>query len=74
MFVFCMNRFIILGLVGLLLVGFVSSYICIQPATDNPEVIEFKTNINKLALEQDRDWGLTEEGLRIKLKYFGPCR
>jgi len=69
-----MNKLVILAVMGLFLIGFVSSYICISPATDNQEVQEFKMNINQLAIQQDIDEGLTEEGLRIKLKYFSPCR
>lgn len=69
-----MNKFIILGILGLFLIGFVSSYICIKPATDNQEVIDFKMKINELALKQEIENNhLTKEGLRIKLKYFSPC-
>jgi len=69
-----MNKFMILAIIGFFLIGFTSSYICMNPATDNEEVLNFKTNINKLAILKDIDDGLTEEGLRIKLKYFSPCR
>ena len=70
-----MNKFLILGIMGLLLISFVSSYICIYPATDNEGVKDFKMNINEIALRQDiEDDKLTPEGLRIKLKYFGPCK
>lgn len=69
------SKLLIFGFMGLLLVGCVSGYICIDTSNDNNEVIEFKNKINLLALEQDIDEnGLTEEALRVKLKYFGPCR
>ena len=68
-----MNKLIIFGAIALLLVGFVSSYICIYPATDNYAVQDFKIKINQLAIQEDIDYGLTEGGLRIKLKYFSPC-
>jgi len=68
-----MNKIILIVLVGLLLIGFVSSYICIQPQ-DSLSVKEFKSSINLLALQEDINKGITEEGLNLKLKYFGSCR
>jgi hypothetical protein len=67
-----MNKLLILGILGILLIGFVSSYVCVYQH-DSPEVQNFKMRINNIALEQDFENGLTEEGLRIKLKYFSPC-
>jgi len=68
-----MNKYLLLGLIGFFLIGFVSSYICVNPQEDNEAVQEFKMDINKLAIQEDIKSGLTPEGLRIKLKYFGPC-
>lgn len=69
-----MNKIIVLGIIGLFLISFVSGYICIDKE-DNKAVQEFKTRLNYQALLDDiEDNDLTEEGLRIKLKYFGPCR
>ena len=59
-------------LVGLLLVSFVSAYICIQPE-DNESVKELKGNMNLKALENDIEKGITPEGFRLKLKYFFKC-
>lgn len=56
-------------LIGLLIAGTVTAYYHINE-DDNPAVKEFKSNTNRLALQNDIDNGLTEEGLRIKLKYF----
>jgi len=70
-----MNKLIILGVIGLLFISFASAYICIYPETDNAEVQKFKMKINELAVNQDiQENNLTEEQLKIKLKYFGPCR
>lgn len=69
-----MNNFVVLGVLACFLIGFTSAYICIDPMTDNEEVQEFKMNMNRLALQEDFNNGLTEEGLRLKLKYFSPCR
>ena len=69
-----MNKLIIVGVLGLLLVGFASSYICIYPDSDNVSVQEFKININRIAIQEDINKGITEEGLKLKLKYFNPCR
>ena len=69
-----MNKIFVIGLLGLLLVGCVSAYICIYPEEDNQGVIDFKSKINYLSLKEDIDDNhLTEEGLIIKLKYFSPC-
>ncbi len=69
-----MNKMFIVGVLGLLLVGFASSYICIYPDSDNVSVQEFKININRIAIQEDINKGITEEGLKLKLKYFNPCR
>ena len=69
-----MNKLLIIGVLGLMLISCVSAYICIHPQEDNPAVQDFKSYINYLSLKQDiEDNHLTEEGLRLKLKYFGPC-
>ena len=71
-----MNKLIILGTLGLLLVScvsLVSSYICVYPTTDNEAVQSFKTKINQLALQQDLDRGTSEEAILLKIKYFNPC-
>lgn len=71
---FCMYKLLVIGVLGLFLVGIGSSYICIYPETDNQQVQDFKMKINQLAVQEDIDNGITEEGFNIKLKYFSPCR
>lgn len=58
----------------ILLVSFTSAWICINPQEDNIEVQTFKQNLNKLALEQEIENGLTPNQLYLKLKYFSPCK
>lgn len=74
MYIFNMDKIIVLGVMAIFLIGFASSYICIDNSVDNEDVKDFKININNLALQEDFHNGLTKEGLRLKLKYFGPCR
>ena len=68
-----MNKFLIILMLGLLLVGSVSAYYCIQEE-DNDAVKEFKSKVNILALEQDiENHNITPEAFKLKLKYFGGC-
>lgn len=64
---------LVIGILGLLLVGCVSGYICIQEQ-DNLEVQKFKTKINMLAIQEDLNKGVSEEAILTKIKYFHPCR
>ena len=74
MCVFIMNKLFIIGLLGVLLIGSVSAYYCIDEK-DNEAVKEFKYNINIKALAQDiESHDLTEEQFLTKMKYFSPCR
>lgn len=57
-----------------------SAYYCIEQSdcclkeNDNPEVIQFKSSINKLALHQDiTTHDLSINAFKIKLKYFNNC-
>lgn len=60
--------------ISLLLVSSVSGYYCIEQE-DNNGVKEFKSDMNKLALQHDiKEHELTEEAFNVKLKYFHPCR
>lgn len=69
-----MNKIFTISLVlGLLLVGSVSAYICIDRQSDNIAVQEFKSDLNKISLLEDFENGLTPEAINLKLKYFGPC-
>jgi len=69
-----MNKTFMIGMIGLLLVGLSSAYICINPQEDNINIQEFKMNLNNIALEEEINNGITPEALELKLKYFGPCR
>lgn len=70
-----MNKLFVIGMLGLLLVGSVSAYYCIDSTNDNDEVVKFKNTINFLALKNDiKTHNLTEESFNLKLKYFHPCR
>jgi len=70
-----LNHAIIFVVVGLLLVTSVTAYVCISPSTDNDDMINFKMKINELSLKQDREVNhLSDDAIRLKLKYFGPCR
>ena len=60
--------------IGLFLVGSVSSYYCINVQEDNEGVIDFKNKVNIIAMKEDIiTHGLTYEAFNLKLKYFGPC-
>ena len=66
---------VVVGVFGLLLVGCVSAYICMDPIQDNEGVIEFKQKINLLAMKTDIEThNLTEKAFYTKLKYFSPCK
>jgi hypothetical protein len=69
-----MNKIVVFCFVGLLLVGCVSGYMCID-GTDNQSVADFKNKINILSVQNDiAEHNLTEEAFYIKLKYFNPCK
>ncbi len=58
---------------GLLLIGCVSAYYCVQEE-DNVSVKNFKSTINLMALDQDiKEHELTREAFNLKLKYFHLC-
>ncbi len=60
-------------ILGLLLVGSVSAYYCFD-VEDNDEVKTFKSNMNRLAINNDIESNsLTEDAFKIKLKYFYNC-
>ncbi len=71
-----MNKLLVVLIVGLFLgLSLVSSYnICIDLENDNPQVQHFKETINRLSFEQDLKNNMTIEGIRLKLKYFSPCK
>jgi len=68
-----MNYQLLFGflILGLLVIGFASAYIFISPE-DNLEVVQFKWNVNKMAIEHDLQQGVNQEAIKIKLKYFYP--
>lgn len=70
-----MNKNILFSIlvISILLLAGVSAYICVED-DDVISVKEFKYKVNRLALEQDIESGMTSEGLRLKLKYFTECR
>ncbi len=64
---------VVVLVLGLLLVGSVSAYYCIDNE-DNIEVKKFKTNMNILAINNDiQRNNLTEDAFNLKLKYFYKC-
>jgi hypothetical protein len=66
-------KLLIFLVLGLVLVSSVSAYYCIYQE-DNQEVKEFKNSLNILSIEKDLTEGLTKEQIKLKLKYFNPCR
>lgn len=73
MCVIIMNKILVLGFVCLMVASSISAYTCIYPEVDNDAVIEFKSNMNMRALENDIENGLTKDVIGLKLEYFGPC-
>lgn len=69
-----MNYYILgIVVVGLLLVGSVSAYVCIYQE-DNDAVKEFKNKLNILSIKEDIKQGMTQEAILIKTKLFNPCK
>ena len=69
-----MNKILIVSLIlGLFVIGSVNAYICIDRQNDNISVQEFKYKMNLISLKTDLDNGLTQDAIRLKLKYFNPC-
>lgn len=64
-----MNKILVIAILGLMLISSVSAYIFIRE-DDNEQVKMFKSNVNRLALEQEAKNGVTEEAFQIKYKYF----
>ena len=67
-----MNKLIVLCIVGLFLLSCVSGYYCIKQE-DNNEVKDFKSNMNILGVKQDFKNGVSEEAIKLKIKYFNTC-
>ena len=66
-------KFLVIGILCLLLVGSVSAYYCIEEE-DNNAVKQFKSNINTLALKQDiESHSINIEAFKLKIKYFNKC-
>lgn len=66
-------KFLVIGILCLLLVGSVSAYYCIQEE-DNDAVKQFKSDINTLALKDDiKEHSITQEAFKLKIKYFNKC-
>jgi len=68
-----MKLILILLIVGLVGIGSVSGYFCLQQE-DNINVLQFKDRINRMAIDADLERGINPEAIETKIKLFHPCK